>query len=160
PPPDGPPKAECPAGPDNPPADGRQRPDCPPPKPRHGRLIAYLICLLLLNVALGFYALYALGLVMQFDWHADANTVPIMQVVWMVILAFSPLLLTVLLNRVLYRLFRGRRRFPRGTVLLALLVLIAVQALTVMLTLRYGMVEGAAGVGMGDYIRFFTEIAG
>lgn len=135
-------------------------PECPPPppRPRRGRCAAYFVCMIVLNILLAFYALYALGLVMQFDWHANAASVPVLQVVWMVILAFSPLLLTILLNRVLYRIFRGRRRFPRGTALLALLVLIAVQALTLMLTLRYGLVEGATGVGMGDYIRFFSEI--
>ncbi len=149
----------APAGPACPPPQAN--PACPPPpKPRRGRVIAYFICMILLNVLLGFYALYALGLVMQFDWHAGADTVSILQVVWMVILAFSPLLLTILLNRVLYRAFRGRRRFPRGTGFLALLVLVVVQSLVIMLTLRYGLVEGATGVGMGEYIRFFSEITG
>ena len=135
-------------------------PACPPPPPRvrGGRVAGYFICLVVLNILLGFYVLYALGLVLQSDWYAGGSSLPIMQTVLLIVLAVSPLLLTILFNRGLYRLFRGRRRFPRGTALLAVLVLLVVQALTIMLTLRFGLVEGATGIGMGDYVQFFSEI--
>lgn len=138
------------------------RPACPPPR-RHtkGRTFCYFLVLILLNVLLAFYALYALGVVLQFDWQlANPDSVSVIRVILMVIFAFSPLLLTIFLNKLLYRCFRGRRFFPRGTALLAVLLIVFVQALTIMLTLKYGLVEGATGIGTGDYVRFYHQIVG
>lgn len=148
-----------PEGQDRPPEHG-DRPEPPRPK-RHGkgRTFCYFLVMILLNILLAVYALYVLGLTMEFDWRpADMNSVSVIRVILMVILVASPLLLTIFLNKVVYRLFRGRRFFPRGTVLLAVLLIVAVQALCVMLILKYGLIEGATGIGMGEYVNFFNEI--
>jgi hypothetical protein len=45
----------------------------------------------------------------------------------------------------LYRAFRGRRRFPRGTWFFALLAIVVIQAATVFTIFSYGYVDGVNG---------------
>lgn len=128
------------------------------PPMQKGRIAAYYISLVVLNVLLGFYALYAFGLVLQYNWEASVASVSIFEVVLMVILAFSPFLVTILLNRILHRVFRGKKRFPRGTVLLTLLIIVVVQIVTITLTLRLGAGDPSRGMGLVEYASFFVDL--
>lgn len=123
-----------------------------------GRTVAYYVSLVVLNVLLGLYALYAFGLVLQYNWEASVASVSVFEVVLMVILAFSPFLVTIILNRILHRVFRGRKRFPRGTVLLTLLIIVVVQFVTILLTLRLGAGDPSRGMGLVEYASFFKDL--
>jgi len=57
-------------------------------------------------------------------------------------------ILTILINRLLYRAFRGWKRFPRGTWFFALLAILVVQAATVMVIFGYGYVDGVNGLNI------------
>lgn len=112
-----------------------------------GRVCAFYLTAALLNILLAVYLLYAIGLVMEYDWTTlqGGATRSIVQAVFEVLLLLSPVILTVLLNRIVFRLFRGRRRFPRGTALLMLALILIVQAGTVLLVLSQGFIGGTNG---------------
>jgi len=120
------------------------------------RVVGYYICLIVLNMLLALYALYAVGLVLQYNWQASGSDIVIVRTIGMVLLGISPPPLTILLNRILYRLFLKRRRFPRGTVLITICLLIAVQALTICCIFYYGLAEKVAGVGIHEYAKLFS----
>lgn len=118
-------------------------------RPRHGagRVIAYFLVMILLNAMLAVYTLYMLGFALAFDWSIlrAGSLQVIFESALQLLLLFSPAILTILTNRLLYRAFRGWKRFPRGTWFFALLGIVAVQAATVMLIFGYGYVDGASG---------------
>lgn len=118
-------------------------------RPRHGagRVVAYFIALIVLNVLLAVFALYMLGRALAFDWSIlkAGSLQAILESAMQLLLLFSPVILTILINRLLYRAFRGWKRFPRGTWFFALLGIVAVQAATIMLIFGYGYVDGANG---------------
>lgn len=120
--------------------------------PRHGagRVAAYFIVMAIFNVLLAVYALYMLGYALAFDWSIlkAGSMQVILESALQLLLLFSPAILTILINRLLYRAFRGRRRFPRGTWFFALLAILAVQAATIMLIFSYGYVDGVNGLNM------------
>jgi len=118
-------------------------------RPRHGagRVIAYFFVMIVLNVFLAVYTLYMLGYALAFDWSIlkAGSLQVILESALQLLLLFSPVILTILTNRLLYRVFRGWKRFPRGTWFFALIGIIAVQAATIMLIFGYGYVDGANG---------------
>ena len=89
---------------------------------------------------------------------ASVASVSIIEVVLMVILAFSPFLVTILLNRILHRVFRGKSRFPRGTVLLTPLIIVVAQMITIILTLRLGAGDPSRGMGLVEYASYFVDL--
>ena len=121
-------------------------------RPRHGagRVIAYFIVMIVLNVLLAVYTLYMLGYALAFDWSIlqTGSLQAIFESALQLLLLFSPAILTILANRLLYRAFRGWRRFPRGTWFFALLAILVVQAATIMVIFGYGYVDGANGLNI------------
>ncbi|MDD4311269.1 MAG: hypothetical protein PHW41_02160 [Eubacteriales bacterium] len=118
--------------------------------PRHGaaRVIFYFIMLIILNVMLAVYSIYMLGLALAFDWSslASGTLQAILESALNLLLYFSPIILTLFLNRLLYRAFRGRGRFARGTWLFAMLAIVIVQFVTLAFIFNYGYVEGVDGL--------------
>ena len=121
-------------------------------RPRHGagRVIAYFVVMIVLNVLLAVYTLYMLGYALAFNWAIlkAGSLQVILESALQLLLLFSPAILTILTNRLLYRAFRGWRRFPRGTWFFALIGILAVQAVTIMLIFGYGYVDGANGLNI------------
>ncbi|MEA4870230.1 MAG: hypothetical protein VB062_06290 [Christensenella sp.] len=119
---------------------------------RHGagRVVAYFLVLIVFNALLAVYALYMLGMALAFDWSIlKSGTVQvILESALQLLLFFSPVILTIVFNRLLYRVFRGHGRFPRGTWLFALLMIVAVQTATIALIFGYGYVDGANGLNI------------
>ena len=115
-----------------------------------GRVIAYFLVLILLNALLAVYALYMLGIALEFDWTIlKSGTVQvILESAFQLLLFFSPVILTILLNRFLYRVFRGRGRFPRGTWFFALVAIIVVQIAMIFLVTGYGYAGGVNGLSI------------
>ena len=120
--------------------------------PRHGagRVIAYCIVLIVLNAMLAVYTVYMLGMAIAFDWTIlQSGTLQvILESALQMLLFFSPVILTLLLNRLLYRAFRGHGRFPHGMWFFAMLVMIAVQAAVIALIFGYGYVDGVNGLNI------------
>ncbi len=124
--------------------------DGPPPEPpRHGtgRVVTYFVILIVLNVLLAVYALYMLGFALTYDWTSLSvgSLHGILETLLQLLLLFSPVILTIIINRLLYRAFRGRGRFPKGTWLIAVLAIIVVQAAAIVLIFGYGFVDGTGG---------------
>ncbi len=117
------------------------------PKAGAGRVFAYFLVMAVLNVLLAVYALYMLGYALAFDWsNLKSGTVQVLlESAFQLLLLFSPVILTIILNRLLYRAFRGRARFPRGTWFFALLAIAIIQVATVAAINSYGYVDGANG---------------
>ncbi|MBA4348171.1 MAG: hypothetical protein C0413_04910 [Clostridiales bacterium] len=119
---------------------------------RHGagRVIAYFIVLLVFNVLLAVYALYMLGIALAFDWSilSSGTFQAIFESALQLLLFFSPVILTIILNRLLYRVFRGHGRFPRGTWFFAMLAIIIVQVSVVSLIFEYGYADGSNGLNI------------
>lgn len=120
--------------------------------PRHGagRVIAYFIVLIVLNLMLAVYSVYMLGMALAFDWSIlQSGTLQVfLESVLQLILFFSPVILTLILNRMLYRVFRGRGRFPRSVWFFAMLAAIAVQAAAIAFIFGYGYVDGVNGLNI------------
>lgn len=118
-----------------------------PPRAGAGRIAAYFIVLVVLNVLLAVYALYMLGYALAFDWSVlrSGTLKVVIESALQLLLLFSPVILTILINRLLYRAFRGRGRFPHGTWFFALIVIIIVQVATVAAIFSYGYVDGVNG---------------
>lgn len=117
------------------------------PRAGAGRVVAYFLVMAVVNVLLAVYALYMLGFALAFDWTVlRSGTVQvILESALQLLLLFSPVILTIILNRLIYRVFRGRRRFPRGTWFFALLAIAVIQIATVIAINSYGYVDGANG---------------
>ena len=119
---------------------------------RHGagRVIAYFLVMIVFNMLLAVYALYMLGMALAFDWSIlkSGTMQVILESALQLLLFFSPVILTIVLNRLLYRAFRGHGRFPRGTWFFALLMIIVVQVATVALIFGYGYVDGVNGLNI------------
>lgn len=117
--------------------------------PRHGagRVIIYFILLILLNVMLAVYSVYMFGLALAFNWSilASGTLQVILESAWNLLLYISPIILTLFLNRLLYRVLRGHGRFPRGTWFFAMLAIVIVQAATIAAIFGYGTVSEANG---------------
>jgi len=120
------------------------------PRHRAGRVIAYFIVMVILNVLLAVYSLYMLGIALAFDWSIlkSGTLQVIIESALQLLLFFSPVILTIILNRLLYRVFRGRGRFPRGTFLFAIFAMIIVQIATVAIIFGYGYVDGVNGLNI------------
>ena len=120
--------------------------------PRHGagRTIAYFLVLIVLNLMLAIYAVYMLGFALEFNWSIlrSGTLQVIMESALQLLLFFSPVILTVMLNRLLYRVFRGHVRFARGMWFFALLSMIVVQAAAVAFIFGYGYVDGVNGLNI------------
>jgi hypothetical protein len=120
--------------------------------PRHsaGRVIVYLIASIILNVLLAVYLLYMLGVALAFDWTIlkSGTLQVILESALQLLLFFSPVILTIILNRLLYRVFRGRKRFPHGMWFFAMLVMIVVQVAAIAFIVSYGFVGGANGLNI------------
>jgi len=117
---------------------------------RHGagRVIAYFIVLILLNVLLAVYSIYMLGMALEFDWTIlkSGTLQVILESALQLLLFFSPVILTLFLNRLLYRVFRGQGRFPRGMWFFAMIAIIVVQVAAVLFIFSYGYVDGVSGL--------------
>jgi hypothetical protein len=88
-----------------------------------------------------------LGFALTYDWTtlSTGSLNGILETILQLLLLFSPVILTIIINRLLYRVFRGRGRFPRGTWLFAVLAVIVVQAAAIVLIFGYGFVDGTGG---------------
>ena len=121
-------------------------------RPRHGagRVVAYFIVMILLNVLLAVYTLYMLGVALAFNWSIlkAGSLQVIVESALQLLLLFSPAILTILANRLLYRAFRGHGRFPRGIWFFAMLTIIVVQVAAVALIFGYGYVDGINGLNI------------
>ncbi len=121
-------------------------------RPRHraGRVIAYFLVMIVFNVLLAVYALYVLGFALAFDWTIlkSGTLQVILESSLQLLLLFSPLILTIVLNRLLYRAFRGRGRFPRGTWAFAFIAIIVVQVATIFTIFSYGYIDGTNGLNI------------
>ena len=119
---------------------------------RHGagRVIAYFVVMIVLNMLLAIYALYMLGKALEFDWSilSSGTLQVILESAFQLLLFFSPVILTLMFNRLLYRAFRGRGRFPRGTWFFAFLMIVVVQVATIALIFGYGYVDGVNGLNI------------
>ena len=113
-----------------------------------GRVIAYLLVLIVLNALLAVYSIYMLGIAAEFDWTIlkSGTLQVILESALQLLLFFSPAILTLMLNRLLYRVFRGYGRFPRGTWLLAMALVVIVQVAVIAFIFGYGYVDGANGL--------------
>lgn len=120
--------------------------------PRHGagRTIAYFLVLIVLNLMLAIYAVYMLGFALEFNWSIlrSGTLQVIMESALQLLLFFSPVILTLMLNRLLYRVFRGHGRFARGMWFFALLSIIVIQAAAVAFIFGYGYVDGVNGLNI------------
>jgi len=120
--------------------------------PRHGvgRVLVFFIVLIVLNVLLAIYSLYMLGMALAFDWSIlkSGTLQVILESALQMLLFFSPVILTILLNRLLYRAFRGHGRFPRGIWFFAMLAIIIVQVAAVAFIFGYGYVDGVNGLNI------------
>jgi len=124
--------------------------DLGPSRHGAGRVIAYFIVMVVFNVLLAVYALYMLGIALEFDWSIlrSGTLQVILESALQLLLFFSPVILTIILNRLLYRVFRGHGRFPRGTWFFAMLAIIVVQAAAVFFIFNYGYVDGVDGLNI------------
>ena len=117
--------------------------------PRHGagRVIIHFILMILLNVMLAVYSVYMFGLALAFNWSvlASGTLQVILESAWNLLLYLSPIILTLFLNRLLYRVLRGHGRFPRGTWFFAMLAIVIVQAATIAVIFGYGTVSETNG---------------
>lgn len=122
--------------------------DLGPSRHGAGRVIAYVIVLIVLNLLLAVYSIYMLGIAIAFDWTIlkSGTLQVILESALQLLLFFSPVILTLFLNRLLYRVFRGHGRFPRGTWLLAMVLIIIVQAAAMAFIFGYGYVDGTNGL--------------
>ena len=120
--------------------------------PRHGagRVIVYFVVLIVLNLMLAVYSVYMLGMALAFDWSIlkSGTLQVIMESALQLLLFFSPVILTLLLNRLLYRAFRGHGRFPRGIWFFAMLAIIVIQVAAVAFIFGYGYVDGINGLNI------------
>ena len=120
--------------------------------PRHGagRVIVYFIVLIVLNLMLAVYSVYMLGMALEFDWSIlkSGTLQVILESALQLLLFFSPVILTLVLNRLLYRAFRGRGRFPRGMWFFAMLAMIVVQVAAIAFIFGYGYVDGVDGLNI------------
>ena len=116
---------------------------------RHGagRVTAFFLTLVVVNVLLGVYTLYMLGFALAYDWTQlkTGSVQAILEAALQLLLLFSPVILTLIINRLLFRAFRGHGRFPRGVWFFAILAILAVQAATMYGILSFGFVEGVNG---------------
>jgi len=119
---------------------------------RHGagRVIAYFLVMIVFNVLLAVYTLYMLGMALAFDWSIlkSGTMQVILESALQLLLFFSPVILTIVLNRLLYRAFRGHGRFPHGTWFFAMLMIVVVQVAAVALIFGYGYVDGVNGLSI------------
>ena len=113
-------------------------------------MITYFIILVIINVLLAIYALYMLGYALEFNWSIlkAGSLQVILESALQLLLLFSPMILTIIVNRLLYRAFRGWKHFPHGVWFFALLVIIAVQIGTIMAIFSYGYVDGVNGLNI------------
>jgi hypothetical protein len=113
-------------------------------------VIAYFIVMIALNVLLAVYALYMFGIALEFDWTIlkSGTLQVILESVLQLLLFFSPVILTIVLNRLLYRVFRGHGRFPHGTWFFAMIAIIVVQIAAVFFIFSYGYVDGVNGINI------------
>ncbi len=120
--------------------------------PRHGagRVLVYFIVLIILNILLAIYSLYMLGKALEFDWSIlrSGTLQVILESALQMLLFFSPVILTIILNRLLYRAFRGHGRFPHGIWFFAMLTIIVVQVAAVAFIFGYGYVDGVNGLNI------------
>lgn len=130
---------------------------------RHGagRVTVFFLTLVVINVLIGVYTLYMLGFALAYDWTQlkTGSVQAILEAALQLLLLFSPVILTLIINRLLFRAFRGHGRFPRGVWFFAILAILAVQAATMYGILSFGFVEGVNGFSVDSLanLRFPTN---
>lgn len=135
----------------------------PPALKRHGagRVTVFFLTLVVINILLGIYTLYMLGFALAYDWTQlkTGSVQAILEAALQLLLLFSPVILTLIINRLLFRAFRGHGRFPRGVWFFAILAIIAVQAATVYGIIGFGFVDGINGFSVESLadLRFPTN---
>lgn len=110
------------------------------------RLASYFFISVVLNSLLAVFALYAVGACASLSSGASAGvrTATVAETVYMLLLLLSPILVTVLLNRLLFAGMRGRRYgFPRWAAPAAVLLVLAVQVLTLLVIVRFFSTQAA-----------------
>ncbi len=117
---------------------------------RGGRVFGYFVVMIIMNAMLAVYTIYMLGYSLAFDWSVmgSGTMKAVLEGALQIFLFLSPVILTLILNRLLYRVFRGRGRFPRGVWLLALFMVIIVQAAVIAFVFGYGFVDGTNGLNI------------
>lgn len=88
-----------------------------------------------------------LGFALAYDWTQlkTGSVQAILEAALQLLLLFSPVILTLIINRLLFRAFRGHGRFPRGVWFFAILAILAVQAATMYGVISFGFVDGMNG---------------
>lgn len=115
------------------------------------RLTAYFLISAVCNVLLAFYAIYAYAQCVELsnDILAAGQHATLAETIFQVLLLLSPILLTVLINRLLYRIMRGpHRRFARWTGPAACIFVVAVQVVFILLLLQSVGVGGSGGFNL------------
>ena len=139
--------------------EGRQRGEGVSGQRRYGgRLTAYFIVAGVCNVFLALYALYAFGSYTAFsdELLASGQSATLAETVYGLALLASPLILSVLINRLLFCAMRGRRRrFPRFAGLGACLLILLVQAVVILLVI-YTSAATADGFGVDTIARLLS----
>lgn len=110
----------------------------PAPPVKGARLGRYFALSVALNLALTAYALLAATLFVRYVQAALAagRQELILTILWTVVIV-SPILLSILLNRLLYARMRRGLRFPRRTAFFAFLAAVAVQAVAMCIALQF-----------------------
>lgn len=146
-------------------ADGPEQVHAPhgPGKKTHGhghgheerrfgaRLTVYYFICIICNFLLAIYGLYAIGLCADLSQQTLAanQNASLAETVYQLVLLASPILLTILLNRLLFCAMRGRRhRFPRWAAPVACLLILLVQAGTILLIFSLFGTQAAPGFGV------------
>lgn len=115
------------------------------------RLVAYFLTSAVCNALLAFYALYAYAQCVELsnDILASGQHATPAETIFQALLLLSPIFLTVLINRLLYRVMRGRyRRFARGVVPVACIFVVLVQVVILLLLVRSVGPSGSGGLNL------------
>ena len=124
-----------------------------PPHQRAGgaRVTAYFLMSAVCNALLAFYAVFAYAQCVELsnDILSSGQHATLAETVFQVLLLLSPIFLTVVINRLLYRIMRGRhRRFARGVGPVACIFVLLVQVVVILLLAQSAMSGGSGGFNL------------
>jgi len=119
-------------------------------------LTGYGVSLIVMNFFLAIFGIFMFGKVLGFDWTIlqDGGLQAVIDAVVQVFFLFVPLLATVLFNRFLYRSFRLERMHTSAAGTAAVVLIVVVQAVTILAILRYNFMGGAATFGVDSLAPF------
>ncbi len=119
-------------------------------------LIGYAVSLLVMNAFLAVFCLFMFGKVLGFDWTIlqQGGVQAMLDAVVQVFFLFLPLIVTLLFNRFLYRSFRLEQMRSSTPAAIAVMLVVAVQAGTMLLVLHNGFLGGATAFGMDSLVPF------